>query len=115
VRLEPSTVRRDEYGMLLGRIESVSPFPATPEGMAATLHNADLVERFRRRGAPYAAVVSFEPDPRTSTGYRWSSRRGPPDLLVAGALAKAEVETRRQRPVELLLPLVRRAGRGSGA
>jgi HlyD family secretion protein len=114
VRLEPSTVRRDEHGMMLGRVESVSPFPATPEGMAAALHNADLVARFRRRGAPYAAVVTFDADPSTPTGYRWTSRRGPPDPLVAGALVQAEVEMRRQRPIELLLPLVRRAGRGFG-
>ncbi len=114
VRLEPSTVRRDEYGMLLGRVESVSPFPATPEGMMATLHNADLVTRFRRGGAPYVAIVSFEPDPRTSTRYRWSSRGGPPDPLVAGALAKAEVETRRQRPLELFLPAARGVARGVG-
>lgn len=114
VRLEPSTVRREEYGVLLGRVESVSPFPATPEGMAASLHNTSLVERFRRRGAPYSAVIRLDADPRTASGYRWSSRRGPPEALVAGALVKAEVETRRRRPVELLLPLARRLARGPG-
>jgi HlyD family secretion protein len=112
VRLEPSTARRDEYGMLLGRVQSVSPYPATAEGMAAVLHNADLAQRFRRRGAPYAAVVAFYLDPKTPSGYRWTSRRGPPDRLVAGALVRAEVETRRRRPIELLLPLARRLGRG---
>ena len=109
VRLEPSTVRREEYGVLLGRVESVSPFPATPEGMAATLHNRELADRFSRRGAPYSAVVGLDAA-RTPSGYRWSSRRGPPDTLAAGALVRAQVETRRQRPIELLLPMLRRLG-----
>lgn len=112
VRLEPSTVRREEHGLLLGRVQSVSPFPATPEGMAAALRNADLVARFRRRGAPYSAVIAFDLDPKAPSGYRWSSGRGPDETLAAGALVRAEVVTRRQRPIELMLPLIRRLGRG---
>lgn len=114
VRLEPSTVRRDEYGLLLGRVRSVSTFPATSDAMTAVLHNPDLAARFRGRGAPYAAVVAFERDRGTPSGYRWSSRRGPPGPVVAGALVRADVETRSRRPVDLLLPLARRLGRGLG-
>ena len=110
VRIEPAGVRRDEYGAMLGQVISVSAFPATPEGMAATLHNTELVTRFSREGPPYTAVVRLWPDPRTPSGYRWSSGRGPDLKISAGALANAEVVTRERRPIALLLPLLRRLG-----
>jgi HlyD family secretion protein len=108
VRIEPANVRRDEYGALIGRVVSVSAYPATPEGMAATLHNAELVNRFSRGGPPYAVVVRLLPDARAPSGYRWSSGRGPDLRISSGTLAHAEVVTREQPPIALLLPLLRR-------
>jgi HlyD family secretion protein len=113
-RIEPGSVRRDEYGAILGRVISVSPYPATPEGMAAVLHNTELVTRFSRAGAPYAAVVQLQPDARTPSGYRWSSGRGPDQKISSGTLAHAEVVTRERRPIELLLPLLRRVSGAGG-
>jgi HlyD family secretion protein len=107
-RVEPATVRRDEYGAVIGRIVSVSVYPATPEGMAATLHNPELVTRFSHGGAPYAAVVQLEADPGSPSGYRWSSGRGPAQRITSGTLVHAEVVTRERRPLDLLLPLIRR-------
>ena len=107
-RIEPATVRRDEYGAMIGRIVSVSPYPATPEGMTATLHNAELVARFSRGGPPYAAIVQLEADPAAPSGYRWSSGRGPLLAIASGALVHAEIVTRERRPLDLLLPLIRR-------
>jgi HlyD family secretion protein len=107
-RLEPATVRRDEFGAVRGRVVSISPFPATPEAMAATLHNGDLVRRFAHGGAPYAVIVQLDADPTAPSGYRWTSGRGPSVRLSSGTLVHAEVATREQRPVALLLPLIRR-------
>jgi HlyD family secretion protein len=111
-RIEPATVRRDEYGAMIGRIISLSAYPATPEGMAATLHNAELVSRFSHGGAPYAAVVQLEADPGAPSGYRWSSGRGPDLRITSGTLVHAEVVTRERRPLDLLLPLIRRVSGG---
>ena len=60
VHLEPSTVKREEFGMMLGSVVSISDFPVTPQGMAALLHNDSLVSRFSHDGAPYAATVAPE-------------------------------------------------------
>src|SRR5581483_4091754 len=72
VNIEPSTVKREEFGMMLGTVETISDFPMTPQGMAAVLHNDSLVTRFSREGSPYAATVALEDDPSTPTGYRWA-------------------------------------------
>jgi len=108
VQIEPATVKREEFGTLIGKIASISEFPVTPQGMAAILHNDSLVSRFSREGAPYAAVVELERDDASSSGYRWSSGAGPPQHITTGTLARADITTREQPPVDLLVPLVKR-------
>jgi HlyD family secretion protein len=108
VRIEPSTVKREEFGTMVGTIVTVSDYPITPQGMAAVLHNDSLVTRFTQKGAPYAARISLEQDPTTVSGYRWAVGKGPPIHLTSGTLTRAEVTTRRQRPLDLVLPLIKR-------
>ena len=72
VRIEPSTVKREEFGTMIGTVVTVSDFPMTPQGMAAVLHNDNLVTRFSHDGAPYAATVSAR------------SRTPPPSAAIAG-------------------------------
>jgi HlyD family secretion protein len=107
VRLEPSTVKREEFGTMIGTIVSVSDFPMTPQGMAAVLHNDTLVTRFTHDGAPYAATVSLEQDASTISGYRWAVGKGPPIHLTSGTLTRAEITTRQQRPLDLVIPLIK--------
>jgi HlyD family secretion protein len=107
VRIEPATVKKEEFGTLIGRVVDVSPFPVSTEGMMAVLQNKQLVERFSARGAPYAARVSLVSDPSAVSGYAWSGGRGPRILLSSGTTATAEITVRRQAPISLVLPLLR--------
>jgi HlyD family secretion protein len=108
VRLEPSTVKREEFGTMVGNVVSVSEFPITPQGMAAVLHNDSLVSRFSKQGAPYAAAVRLKRDEKTVSGYRWAVGNGPPLRLTSGTLTRAEITTREQRPLDLVAPMLKR-------
>jgi HlyD family secretion protein len=108
VSIEPSTVKREEFGTMVGTIVTVSDFPITPQGMAAVLHNDSLVSRFSHDGAPYAARVILQQDSATVSGYHWAVGQGPPVHLTSGTLTRAEVTTRNQRPLDLVLPLIKR-------
>ena len=108
VRLEPSTVKREEFGTMVGTVESISEFPITPQGMAAVLHNDSLVTRFSKGGAPYAASVRLKRDENTVSGYHWAVGNGPAVRLTSGTLTKAEITTRERRPVELIVPMLKR-------
>jgi len=108
VRIEPSMVKREEFGTMVGTITTISDFPITPQGMAAVLHNDNLVQRFSKEGAAYAATVSLEQDPETTSGYRWAVGKGPPVKLTSGTLTHAEITTRRQRPIDLVVPLLKK-------
>ncbi len=108
VRLEPSTVKREEFGTMVGNVVSVSEFPITPQGMLAVLHNDTLVTRFSKEGAPYAASVRLKRDENSSSGYRWAVGKGPAVRLTSGTLTKAEITTRERRPLELVVPMLKR-------
>ena len=111
VRIEPSTVKREEFGTMVGTVVTISDFPITPQGMAAVLHNDNLVIAFSKDGAPYAATVSLNRIPTPISGYRWAVGMGPPIRLTSGTLTRAEITTRRQRPLDLVVPLFKRLDR----
>jgi HlyD family secretion protein len=108
VRVEPGTVKREEFGSMVGTVVTISDFPITPQGMAAVLHNDSLVKRFSKEGAPYAALVRLQRDDSTATGYRWAVGSGPPLKLTSGTLTRAEITTREQRPLDLVVPMLKR-------
>ena len=108
VHVAPSTVKREEFGTMMGTVASVSDFPMTPQGMAAVLHNDSLVTLFTHDGAPYAVTVTLERDPATTSGYRWAIGKGPNVFLTSGTLAQAEITTRNRRPIDLVVPLIKK-------
>jgi HlyD family secretion protein len=107
VRLSPSTVKREEYGSLLGRVTWVAEFPSSSRGMIRLLGNEALVTRLMAQGPPIQVNVSLLRDPRTPTGYRWSSSRGPNLKISSGTLASGDVVVKEDRPFRLLIPRIR--------
>ncbi|MFP5289359.1 MAG: NHLP bacteriocin system secretion protein [Thermoanaerobaculia bacterium] len=107
VRVSPSTVKREEYGSLLGRVVWAAEFPSTSRGMVRVLGNEALVERLMKEGPPIQVNVALERDPSTPTGYRWSSSTGPSVEISSGTLASGSVVVRQERPIRLVIPKVR--------
>ncbi|MDE2332362.1 MAG: NHLP bacteriocin system secretion protein [Bradyrhizobium sp.] len=108
VRVEPSTVKREEFGTMIGTVVTVSEFPITPQGMAAVLHNDNLVTRFGHDGPSYAATIRLAQDAGTVSGYRWAVGQGPALRLTSGTLVRAEITTRKQRPIDMVVPIMKR-------
>lgn len=108
VNVSPSTVKKEEYGYVLGIVTEVSEFPSTAEGMMKVLQNQQLVDRLSGRGAPIAVRADLIESPDTPSGYQWSSSMGPDDKIHAGTLCGSMVITREQRPIGLVVPLVKK-------
>jgi HlyD family secretion protein len=100
----PSTVKREEYGSILGEIEHVARIPSTDEGMMRVLKNEQLVQQFSAGGAPIEIRVRLLRDASAPTGYRWSSSRGPDTEINTGTLVEGEVTVRRVRFIGLVVP-----------
>jgi HlyD family secretion protein len=108
VRVSPSTIKREEYGTIIGTVREVSDFPATGQAMLATLQNDKLVAQFSARGAPFATRIDLTRDPSTVTGYKWSGGSGPPTLISSGTIADAEVTVSEDAPITFVIPLIRK-------
>lgn len=108
VRITPDTVKKEEWGSLTASVRDVSEFPVTTTGMAAILPNPGLIDLLAKKGAPYAVEVDLDADNTSPSGYRWTSGRGPDMILTSGTTVKADVTVERRRPVDLVLPALRK-------
>jgi HlyD family secretion protein len=108
VQVTPSSVKREEFGFMVGTVESVAEVPSTEEGMMRILKNRQLVQQLSRDHAPFEVMVRLDRDPTTESGYRWSTSRGPAAEINVGTLCQGDVITRRERLIAVILPALRR-------
>jgi HlyD family secretion protein len=108
IRLAPSTVRPEEYGYIQARVVEVSPYPVTRENLQHTLRNENLAARLTQNGAAIELGAVLELDPKTVSGFKWSSSHGPPIRIESGTLCSASVVLERQRPITLLVPFLKK-------
>lgn len=108
VNITPSVIQKEEYGFILGEIHHVSGFPASHKGMLQVLQNENLVTHLSQGGAPILVTANLFLDPETPSGFKWSSGLGPPLKIQSGTLCSAGVVIDTRRPIDLVLPFMRR-------
>jgi len=113
-QISPSTVKPEQYGFIHGLVTSVSSFPATRRGMMNDLQNEALVDKFSSGVVPVEVRAELIPDPRTLSGFKWSSSKGPPIKINGGTLCNATVTVSEQRPIDLVIPFLRKHLLGVG-
>lgn len=105
-QISPTIVNKEEYGFMLGRVISVSEYPATTQSMMQTLGNQNLVSLLAGQGAPLMVRIDLIPDGNTESGYRWSSPEGPPMSIHSGTIIQSAVITHREKPISKVIPLL---------
>lgn len=106
--ISPTTVKKEEYGYMLGRVVSVSEYPATGQGMLHTLGNEDLVRKLAAQGASLELHIDLIADDSTASGFKWSSPKGPPLKINSGTLCDGSVKVMEQRPISLVIPALKK-------
>ena len=90
------------FGLLRGQVVSVSPYPLT-QGALDTLLGGDLAARnFASVSDPQLVVIDLVRDPKTATGYAWTSASGPPGGLRSQVAVTASINLGSERPVNLV-------------
>lgn len=105
--VSPSTVKREEFGLMVGRVTYVSDYPATSRGMLRILKNDKLLTALVGDDSPYEVHADLLVDERTFSGYRWSSSQGPPLKIQSGTRAAAYITVDSRRPIDMVVPLLR--------
>lgn len=107
VQVSPATVKREEFGFMLGKVTFVAEYPATSAALMRNFENESLVKSLFADGAVTELRVELEPDKSTPTGFKWSSSRGPEILISSGMLCTVQIVTREQQPITLLFPIIK--------
>lgn len=107
--VSPSTVRPEEFGYIVGKVEELSEFPLTPEALKRILRNEQLAQELAGRATPIRVTVELILQPDAPSGFRWTSGKGPPLKVFPGTLCQGSVVVETKRPIAYIIPLVKRA------
>ena len=102
VDVDVSTAPSQSFGVVRGKVDSVSGAPISPQEMDVLLSNDGLVEQFSQNGPPILATVTLDRSD-TPTGLRWSAGDGPDFPLNPGALVTADVQQGEQAVLDVIL------------
>jgi HlyD family secretion protein len=106
-QMSPEGVTWEEYGYMLGVVDSVTQGPANPEAMNRILRNQSLIQHFTAAGSVYELKVRPLSDRATPSGFKWTTREGPPLKIGSGTLLRIQIPVQEKRPIELVVPTVR--------
>ena len=105
-QIVPSTVKREEHGFIRAEVTYVSDYPATPQSMNMLLQNEALVRDLAGNTPPTEIRATLK-RADTASGYQWSSAKGPQVKLASGTVCSAEITIDRQRPLSLVIPILK--------
>ncbi|MHC5002007.1 MAG: hypothetical protein ACYTJ0_02690 [Planctomycetota bacterium] len=110
--VSPSTVKREEFGSIVGMVTSVAANPTSIDRMMTILNDRNLVEELRADvGVPLEITVALcrQEDELNLSGLQWTSKLGPPVEVSVGTLADVAVTVQSRSPIELVIPRIKGA------
>jgi HlyD family secretion protein len=115
----PTTVKREEYGGILGTVDQVSSFPVTQAGAARLVGHPDILPGIMGQGPYIAVFATLQPDysPNNPSQLRWSaSPQGPDRPMTPGMTTTVRITVEKRRPISYVLPILKQwAGFGDEA
>lgn len=109
IRVIPSIVNPEEYGSLKAEIKMVSAYPATSKAMQRVFQNSEIVSAITQKtqGSALEIHADLFLDSNSYSGYKWSSKKGPPITLQSGTLCDGKIKVAEKRPIELIIPQIK--------
>ncbi|MBI3862615.1 MAG: NHLP bacteriocin system secretion protein [Planctomycetia bacterium] len=107
VRVTPTTVQRERYGGILGKVTRVSPYPVTEESATAIVGNPEIVKALAQPGGMIEVEVELERDANSFSGFRWTSA-GPKLKFSAGTTTATRITVEERAPITFVLPILNR-------
>jgi multidrug efflux pump subunit AcrA (membrane-fusion protein) len=102
-QLAVSSAPPQAFGLLRGRVRSISPYPLTAQALIGLLGDPLAVQTYVRGGAPRQVVVDLIPDPTTRSGFAWTSTGGPPYALRSQVKTVGTIVLGAKSPVSFIL------------
>jgi HlyD family secretion protein len=107
-QISPSFVKREEYGFMEGIVRQVDRYPSTFNAVLKDIQNDSLARMLTQDTAPIKVVMALRLDKTALSGYKWSSRQGPPIEIQSGTICATAVTVKTQPPITLVIPLLKK-------
>lgn len=104
VDLSVASAPAPAFGVLRGRVSQVDQFSQTRKQVADFIGDDQAADAFTASGPPVRVIVDLLPDPGTVSGYRWSTRGGPPFRVDSQSRLTGAVHLASHQPISWVLP-----------
>lgn len=104
----PTTVDKQEYGHIDGKVTKVELAAATDARMQEILGINSLIKEFESKGPVVEVWFSMEEDNTTISGYHWSTDKGTEVDLSTGTMVGTTTITESKRPIDILIPYIKK-------
>jgi HlyD family secretion protein len=108
IQITPQTVKRERFGGVVGKVTEVSRFPITSENVIHEIGNTELADALsKKREGLIQVSAQLALDPKTPSGYQWSSSTGPTNKITSGTTTTVRVKIEERAPITFVLPILR--------
>jgi HlyD family secretion protein len=107
-QIDVSTVRKDEYGSILGRVTQVSQYAVSADAVMNVIRNKGLVA-YLMGGSSAMTEVRIQPslNPDSPSGFLWTSGLGPNKKITTGTVGMMQAIIEDIRPLYYIIPVWR--------
>ena len=106
-QITPTTVQRERFGGIQGKVTDVSAFPVTKESALSVVGNAEFVQALMSQGPQIQVTTRLQSDTSTFSGYKWSSSKGAQLKITSGTTTTVQVTVEERAPITFVLPLLK--------
>lgn len=107
--IAPSYVSQYQYGVIKGTVKHVEEYPADKTAILSVIIDPSWLHQLGyRNNAMLIANVSLQTDEHTVSGYRWTSKAGPPIKISPGSFVHVSVNVKKVAPITLVIPILKR-------
>lgn len=102
----PTTVKRERYGSIIGRVTAVSKYPVTTEAVKTNVGNAEVARRLTAGGDKIEVTVELTSS-ATGEGFEWTSGKDPEIDISAGMNVTVRINIEQRTPISFVIPILR--------
>jgi multidrug resistance efflux pump len=108
VQVTPSVVKRERYGGIIAKVTQISSLPVTTQDIAALVGNQEIAANIAGKGEAIIQVFAeLQEDSSSTSGYKWSSSKGPSIKISSGTTTTVQVKVDEVAPIAYIIPLFR--------
>jgi len=107
VQMTPTSVKREEYGGIWGKVTKISASNITQEGAVHLVGNPAVLPALMEQGKTYVVVFSKLELDEKSGKYLWTSSQGPKQQITDGTTTTVNLTIEERPPISFVIPLIK--------